>query len=263
LAVTEAVGAERVGSPPAAAAAGAASGFELEYSLQGAGWRREPLSACAGERFEDAVPVRPFHFEKGQASFAGWWWMASTGRHVGFESWLERDHLMLLDFDPDVTAVSSQPFWLRWQGEGGRDRRHVPDFFARLAGGTGVVVDIRPPDDRIPEKDVEVFADTAAACAAAGWEFRRLGEIDPVLAANVRWLSRYRHPRCAAAGGIAAALAEVFAGGTGLFAGAELAGERLRVLPVLFHLMWRGRLVADLSQGPLGPATLVRTGDRR
>ena len=240
----------------------AAGRFELEYGLQGVGWRREPLPTCAGERFEDAVPVRPFHFEKGLASFAGWWWMASTGRHVGFESWLERDHLMLLDFDPDVTAVSSQPFWLHWQGEGGRDRRHVPDFFARLAGGTGVVVDIRP-DDRIPEKDVEVFAVTAAACAAAGWEFRRLGEIDPVLAANVRWLSRYRHPRCAAAGDIAAALVEVFADGTGLFAGAELAGERLRVLPVLFHLMWRGRLVADLSQGPIGPATLVRTGDRR
>ena len=260
--MAEAVGAERVAGPPAAAAARAAGEFELEYSLPGAGWRREPLPACAGERFEDAVPVRPFHFEKGQASFAGWWWMASTGRHVGFESWLERDHLMLLDFNPDVAAVSSQPFWLRWQGEGGRDRRHVPDFFARLAGGTGVVVDIRP-DDRIPEKDAEVFAVTAAACAAAGWEFRRLGEIDPVLAANVRWLSRYRHPRCAAAGGIAAALVGVFAGGRGLFAGAELAGERLRVLPVLFHLMWRGRLVADLSQGPLGPATLVRTGDRR
>ena len=125
-----------------------------------------------------------------------------------------------------------------------------------------MVIDIRP-DDRIPAKDAEVFAVTAAACAAAGWEFRRHGEIDPVLAANVRWLSRYRHPRCAAAGDIVAALLEVFAGGKGLFAGAELAGERLRVLPVLFHLMWRGRLVADLSQGPLGPASVVRTGERR
>ena len=55
----------------------------------------------------------------------------------------------------------------------------------------------------------------------------------------------------------------MFAGGEGLFAGAELAGERLRVLPVLFHLMWRGRLVAGLSEGPLGPATLVRTGELR
>ena len=88
------------------------------------------------------------------------------------------------------------------------------------------------------------------------------GEVDPVLVANVRWLSRYRHPRCAEPG-IGAALLEVFAGGEGLFAGAELAGERLRVLPVLFHLMWRGRLVAGLSEGPLGPATLVRTGERR
>jgi len=169
---------------------------------------------------------------------------------------------MLLDFDPDVTAVSSQPFWLRWQGEDGRDRRHAPDFFVRLADGAGVVVDIRP-DDRIPEKDAEVFAVTAAACSAAGWEFRRRGEVDPVLVANVRWLSRYRHPRCAGAGDIADVLLEVFAGGEGLFAGAELAGERLRVLPVLFHLMWRGRLVAGLSEGPLGPATLVRTGELR
>jgi hypothetical protein len=255
------VGAGRVAGPAAAAAAQAVGGFELEYSLPGAGRRREPLAVCAGERFEDAVPARPFRFGKGQVSFAGWWWMASTGRHVGFESWLERDNLMLLDFAPDVTAVSSQPFWLYWRADG-RDRRHVPDFFARLADGTGVVVDIRP-DDRIPEKDAEVFAVTAAACVAAGWDFRRLGEIDPVLGANVRWLSRYRHPRCAAGGGIVAALLEVFAGGEGLFAGAELAGERLRVLPVLFHLMWRGCLVADLSQAPLGPATLVRTGDRR
>lgn len=58
-----------------------------------------------------------------------------------------------------------------------------------------------------------------------------------------------------------AALLEVFAGGEGLFAGAELAGERLRVVPVLFHLMWRGYLVAGLPEGPLGPATLVRTGE--
>lgn len=255
------VGAGRVAGPATCVAAQVVGGFELEFSLPGAGRRREPLPVCAGERFEDAVPARPFRFGKGLASFAGWWWLASTGRHVGFESWLERDHLMLLDFDPDVTAVSSQPFWLHWQGGDGRDRRHAPDFFARLADGTGVVVDIRP-DDRIPEKDAEVFAVTAVACAAAGWEFRRHGEIDPVLVANVRWLSRYRHPRCAGAGDITAALLEVFAGGEGLFAGAELAGERLRVLPVLFHLMWRGHLVADLSVGPLGPATLVRTGDR-
>jgi hypothetical protein len=55
----------------------------------------------------------------------------SAGDHVGFESWLERDLVMLLDADPTVAAVVSQPFWLSWPG-GGRRIRHAPDFFARL-----------------------------------------------------------------------------------------------------------------------------------
>jgi hypothetical protein len=41
--------------------------------------------------------------------------------------------------------------------------------------------------------------------------------------------------------------------------GAELAGDRPRVLPVLFHLMWRQRLAADLAV-PLGMSTVVRPG---
>jgi hypothetical protein len=102
---------------------------------------------------------------------------------------------------------------------------------------------------------------TARACAVAGWEFRRVGEADRVLAANVRWLSRYRHPRCAD-GEVAVALTEAFAAGVPLFDGAALAGDRLKVLPVLFHLMWRGGLEADLAGAPLGPATVVRVAAR-
>jgi hypothetical protein len=231
----------------------------LEFQVAGGAWQREPLAACSGTRFEDALPVRRFRFEKGLRSFAGWWYLATTGTHVGFESWLERD-LMLMDFAPDVLAVSSQPFWLRWRDGDGRSRRHVPDFFARKAGGTGLVVDVRP-DDRIPARDAETFAVTAAACDAAGWEYRRAGDLDPVLAANIRWLSRYRHRRCLVPE-IAAALAEVFAAGRGPFEGAELAGDRLRVLPVLFHLMWRQQLTADLTV-PLGALSVVHAGGSR
>jgi hypothetical protein len=168
---------------------------------------------------------------------------------------------MLMDFDPSVRAVSSQPFWLRWHDGEGRVRRHAPDFFARRDDGTGVVVDIRP-DDRIPERDAETFAVTALACEAAGWEYRRAGDLDPVLAANVRWLSRYRHRRCLVPE-VAAVLLEAFAGGRGLFEGAELAGDRLRVLPVLFHLMWQRQLAADLAAAPLSVATIVHAGGMR
>ncbi|MGH3259245.1 MAG: TnsA-like heteromeric transposase endonuclease subunit [Streptosporangiaceae bacterium] len=245
----------------AAAAADAADArFGLEFQVAGGAWRREPLSLCHGVRFEDALPVRPFRFEKGLRNFAGWWFFATSGAHVGFESWLERDHLMLMDFDPVVRAVSSQPFWLRWRDGEDRSRRHAPDFFARMADGTGVVVDVRP-DDRIPSRDAETFAVTAAACEAAGWEYRRAGNLDPVLVVNVRWLSRYRHRRCLVPE-VAAVLLEAFAGGRGLFEGAELAGDRLRVLPVLFHLMWQRQLAADLT-APLGMSTVVQAGGAR
>ena len=162
---------------------------------------------------------------------------------------------MLLDFDPAVTAVASQPFWLHWH-DGRRRRRHAPDFFARLADGTGVVIDVRA-DDRIGAGDAEVFEVTARACEVAGWEFRRVGTVDPVLAANVRWLSRYRHPRCAGQPGIADAVRRAFGAPAPLLAGAAEAGDCLAVLPVLFHLAWHQELTADLVCGPLGPSSIV------
>jgi hypothetical protein len=228
--------------------------FEVEF-VDCAGLRRSgELRACWPERFERVRPVRGFSFRRGQRSFAGWWWAATTGELVGYESWLERDHVMLLDFDTEVTGFASQPFWLSWQDAGGRRRRHAPDYLARRRDGSGVVVDVRA-DDRIGPADEQAFAATRAACAQAGWSFARLGEPDPVLAANVRWLSRYRHPRCG--GEPAGRLAEVFAWPCPLFAGAEQAGDRLGVLPGLFHLMWRQVLVADLRAEPLNAATMV------
>jgi hypothetical protein len=216
---------------------------------------RLPLEACGGVAFEDVAPARVFRWSRGQRHFPGWWWLATTARHVGYESWLERDHLMLLDFDPAVAAVSSQPFWLHWH-DGRRARRHAPDFFARLADGSGVVIDVRA-DDRIEPQDAEAFGMVARACEMAGWEFRRVGVTDPVLTANVRWLSRYRHPRCALAPEIADALQAAFAGPERLMAGAVRAGDSLAVLPVLFRLMWRGVLAADLSAEPLNSASMV------
>jgi hypothetical protein len=228
--------------------------FEVEYLVAGGASRRVRLDSCRVERFEDVAPVRSFRWARGSVNFPGLWWLATTGRHVGFESWLERDHVMLMDFDPAVAGVASQPFWLRWQDETGRARRHAPDFFARRADGHGVVVDVRP-DDRIPARDAEVFAVTAAACEQIGWEFRRAGSIDPVVKANVRWLSRYRHPRCRVAR-VAEALLEVFAAARPLFAGAAQVGDPIAVLPVAYHLLWRRELGCDLSV-LLGPDAMT------
>jgi hypothetical protein len=232
------------------------SSFELDFVGLAGEQRREPLSTCWNVAFEDVTPVRSFRWSRGQKHFPGWWWSATTTRHVGYESWLERDHAMLLDFDQEIVGFASQPFWLQWPG-GKRGRRHAPDFFARRCDGTGVVIDVRA-DDRIEPTDAEAFEVTELACAEVGWSFRRLGVINPVLAANLRWLSRYRHPRYGARPDLVDALLGVFVEPTPLFTGAELVGDRIAVLPVLFHLLWRQRLVTDLTGAPLDAAIAVR-----
>lgn len=217
--------------------------------------QRRPLLDCATARFEDVGPVRPFRWSRGERHFSGWYWAATTGQHVGFESWLERDRLLLMDFDPKVTGIASQPFWLHWH-DGLREHRHAPDYFVRRVDGSAVVIDVRA-DERIEPKDVEAFEATRAACTQTGWGFERVGALEPVLLANVRWLSRYRHPRCLHRT-TADHLREIFATPRPLLPGADAAGDRLATLPALFHLLWLQELVAeDLSGQLLGPRTVV------
>jgi hypothetical protein len=197
--------------------------FEIEFVTDEGAGRCVLLEEARGLPFERFRPVRRFAARKGQRHLSGLWWSATTGGHVGFESWLERDHLMLLDFDPQVIGISSQPFWLRWQGENGRTVSHAPDFFARGLDGSAVVIDCRPEDRRGPA-DAAKFETTAQACALAGWEYRLAGPADEVVAANVRWLAGYRHPRHHLPR-IAGELRQVFAVPVPLIAGAEAAGD--------------------------------------
>ena len=229
-------------------------GFELVFVDARGVEQRHPLTCCGDVQLEDGRPVREFRWAKGQRHNPGWWWSATTGAHVGYESWLERDVVLALDCDPKVVGIVSQPFWLVWH-DGSRLRRHCPDYFARLKDGTALVVDVRA-DDRIGARDAEAFAAMEAACVEADWRFRRLGAPDAVVTANLRWLSRYRHPRCRGDEGVVQSLLAAFARPRPLWDGAAAAGDRMAVLPALYHLLWGHTLAADLTRR-LGPSTLV------
>jgi len=139
---------------------------------------RVPITQAAwAVPLEHGSPVRRFTSRKGQRHLSGLWWSATTGGHVGFESWLERDHLLNLDFDPTVVGIASQPFWLHWIDAAGKPDSHAPDFFARRSDGSAVVVDCRPVERRRP-RDIAKFEATARACALAGWGYRLLGEVE-------------------------------------------------------------------------------------
>ncbi len=238
------------GAPPTLS-----SEFEVAFATE-AGEQRLSLTEAWSVPFESCLPVRRFPSYKGQCHYIGQWWTATTGTLVGFESWLERDRLMLLDFDPDTVGLASQPYWLFWTTAEGRSRSHAPDYFARLADGTAIVLDCRPLD-RIKPKDEVAFEATRAACELLGWRYEIVGTPPEVLLANVRWLAGYRHPRHDLHV-VAQTLRAVFSRPMPLLDGAEVAGEPIAVLPVLFHLLWRQELVADLSI-PLTAETEVST----
>lgn len=236
------------------AAASAATEFDVSFVDPDGSQRCESLSVCWMVPFERALQVRGFSWNRGKRSFAGLWWFSTTSDHVGHESWLERDQVMALDFDPAVVGLSSQPFRLSWGRDDGH-HSHTPDYFARLRDGTGLVIDVRD-DDQVATEDAKAFAATARACESVGWEFRRVGALGAVRAANLRWLAGYRHPRCLDTGR-ADGLRGAFSEPLPLLDGALRVGDPIVVLPTLYHLLWTHVLVADLDSAPLTASSVV------
>ncbi|MCP2353008.1 hypothetical protein HD597_000028 [Nonomuraea thailandensis] len=236
------------------------AGFHLTFLDDAGVEQHAPLAVGWNVQFERAAAVRSFPSFRGQRNFPGWWWSATTGEHVGYESWVERDVLMVMDFDQDIVAFASQPFWLTWAADD-RVRRHAPDYFARTRDGQGLVVDVRP-DDRVDPAASEAFAAMGRACEEVGWKFHRTGGPAPVLRSNLRWLAGYRHRRCYQEE-LAQDLLHVFRAPTALLRGAQQVGDQLMTLPVLYHLLWTGHLTTDLEFSVLGPAAIVRAPDPR
>lgn len=192
---------------------------------------------------------------RGQRNFPGFYWAASNLRLLGYESRLEEANLMLIDQQPEVRGLATQPFWLHWQDEAGKRRSHAPDAFVRYADGTGCVVDVRTRG-RVA-RDSWRFETTAEACADIGWKYLLLSEPDPTLLANVRWLAAYRRPS-----------PEFDRRVPELLELTERPVQLQRLLsnrdPVFraaaFHLLWTSQLVTELTRQPLSPRSVVRHG---
>jgi hypothetical protein len=236
------------------------AGFHLTFLDDTGVEQQAPLALAWNVQFEHVPPVRSFPSFRGQKNFPGWWWSATTGDHVGYESWVERDVLMLMDFNQDIVAFASQPFWLSWAADD-RVRRHAPDYFARMRDGQGLVVDVRP-DDRVDPAATEAFAAMERACMEVGWKFHRTGGPDPMLRSNLRWLAGYRHRRCYQEE-LAQELLDAFRAPTALLRGAQQVGDQLTTLPVLYHLLWSGGLITDLDSLVLGPTAIVHALELR
>jgi hypothetical protein len=214
--------------------------------------REMPLAELTAAAVLSAIPWRAVRSHHGQHHFPGLYWSATTGGHVVYESRLELARLLLADFDPEVLGIAAQPLLVREA-----DRRHVPDFLLRRSDGSVLIVNVKPADRMEDERVADALAWAGRVFSDRGWEHEVWSGADAQLLVNVRFLAGYRR----------AALVEPLTGAEGILrtvavltiAGAEAALRDAGVVEpraVVLHLLWRGRLRADLERPLTGETEL-------
>ncbi len=243
LCVTSAVGSEFVVAGP----------FEARVRVDGEEVRGG-LADLSLDLLRRCAPVRRPGAYQRQRHMPGLWFSTTAGRFLEYESLLERDWMLLVDFDREVDWICEQPLRLCYRKED-KPASHVPDLLVWRAGAPELcdVKSVERLED--PEFLAQVEA-TVLACAEAGLGYRVLAEPDRQLLVNVRWLAGFRE-RPADPDGERARMLSVLAAGASTV-GELIVGARESMLarPVLMHLLWAGEALADLSE-PIGEDSLV------
>lgn len=222
-------------------------------------WDRMPVDeALAG------MPVREFRAYRGRRHYSGWYWSATMGGHVVYESRLELARILLADKDSSVVAIAAQPFLVE-AFDGEQKRRHVPDLLLGHADGAVTVVDVKAASRLDDLKVSAQFSWMSRLCEQRGFRFEVWSGTDPVLLENVRFLAGYRRPALIAVELVPLVLEVVREAGmspcTAVDVERRLTGTAWwgRVRPVILHLLWQSRLSTDLSRRLAGD-TVVRLG---
>jgi hypothetical protein len=206
----------------------------------------------------NGLPVREFCWYEGRRHYSGWYWSSTMGRHIAYESRLELARIMLADFDPAVSGLAAQPFELTGR-DGGAGRRHVPDLLLVTSDGAVTVVDVKARARLQDPKVRAQFAWTRRLARCRGWGFEAWSGADRQLLDNVRFLAGYR--RCLVIEErLLPAVLEIAREQPSIGSVEQvLAGQYpiQLVRPAVLHLLWTGRLRADLLR-PLGAGTVVQ-----
>lgn len=192
-------------------------------------------------------------------------------RMTGFESSLERDFLLLLDFDPTVARYEEQPVRIEYADATGRRRTYTPDVLIYYHYDPTVSVDTRPLLCEVKYRD-DLFANWKeykpkiragrAHAHGCGWRFQIVTEREvrtPYLE-NAKFLRPYR--RIEVDEGNIILLLDTLRGMGEADPESVLTTihhdrtKRAELLPILWRLLADGHITADLSQ-PLTMRTRI------
>lgn len=192
-------------------------------------------------------PWRTFRAHRGQHHYSGFYWSATMGDHVVYESRLELARLLFADHDHSVVAIYAQPFLLR-ATVGGRPRRHVPDYLLVHGDDSLEVVDVKPEHRLASDRVAEALRWAGEVIGEQGWGYEVWSEPNPTVLANLRFVAGSRRPLGIDDGLCSDVLACVSDRATPI-RGVERAlvdrAPRAAVRAHILHLLWRRQLDAD------------------
>jgi len=207
----------------------------------------EELRGCLADLPLDVLrrcaPVRSPGVYQRQRHMPGRWFSTTAGRFLEYESLLERDWMLLMDFDREVEWMCEQPLRLHYRKDG-RPASHVPDLLV-WRSEMSELCDVKS-GERVadPAFQAQVQA-TSRACREAGISYRVLSEPDRRLLVNARWLAGFREPP-PDPDGERARITSALRGGAStvreLLSGAR---EMALARPVLMHMLWAGDALID------------------
>lgn len=222
-----------------------------------AGQRREvPLSRAARLPFERATPIRIPKSHRGKRGMVGQVSFSSSGQVVVFDSKIEMENILLLDFDPRFAALLGQP--LRFEIKT-TEWEHTPDLFAREQDGSACLFDVKGEEEQNDPANQLIFSRTRSVCEELGWEYEVLGEIREPFRKNLLLLAGFRREPFDP-GGLADEVVETCATPTTIAELGHLCSVTAVVRPLVLHLLWRHVLRCDLETRVIDRETRVWVG---
>jgi len=153
-----------------------------------------PLGKLASHHIRGAYPAREPANYKEKTPTSGAFWSSTENDLVLYESLLERQTIMLADFDTNIVGIISQPFRIVAL-VAGRRRFHTPDYALVHMDGEMEIVNCKPHDHVKKPAVVELHTWVEAVLGQAGLRHRVVSELPSQRATNLAFIAHMRNPR--------------------------------------------------------------------
>ncbi|WP_019156814.1 TnsA endonuclease N-terminal domain-containing protein [Robertmurraya massiliosenegalensis] len=96
---------------------------------------------------------------------------------VEWESLLEKDFIKVLDFDPSVNRIQSQPLKIKYRYKG-KLYKYFPDFLVETKDKHKILFEVKPENKMNDDKNKVKFEVGKIYCETKGWDFIVVTEKD-------------------------------------------------------------------------------------